>query len=215
MQPCIFEIAAHTPKQIEVRSSVGINIDPRSTAGVMRSRIDDDQSCYEFFFRIILRFVQNNNLQTLTFLRVVQNDNLQTLTSLRVVQNDTLQTLNDDCPKRDELILTKNAKNVDTRPFLSETKKYEIKTRTFPSEKRKTDYDTRTFPSENRKNDCEKAENTNKNGLFGVSLKNISKISADRSEKNENGPIRGLCGRRGQVSRKRGWLRSICHSRTN
>ena len=34
-------------------------------------------------------------------------------------------------------------------------------------------------------------------------MKNISKISADRSEKNENGPIRGLCGRRGQVSPKK------------
>ena len=90
-----FKFAELTPEKIEVRSSVGINIDPSSTAGVLRSRIEDDQSCVEFFLSIVLRVMQNKNLQTLT----------------------------DDCSKGDDLIVAKNAKSVNLRTILLENRK--------------------------------------------------------------------------------------------
>ena len=91
-----FKFAERAQEKIEVRSSVGINIDPSLTAGVLRSRIDDDQSCVEFFFRIMLR----------------------------VVQNDNLQTLFDGCPKGDDLLVAKNAKIVNMRMILFENRKH-------------------------------------------------------------------------------------------
>ena len=54
-----FRVSGAHSRKIEVRSSVGTTIDPSLTAGVLRRKIDDDQSCVEFFFRIMLRVVQN------------------------------------------------------------------------------------------------------------------------------------------------------------
>ena len=66
MRPRDFKFAELAQDKIEVRSRIGISIDPSSTAGVLRSRIENDQSCAKFFLRIMLRVVQNDNLQTLT-----------------------------------------------------------------------------------------------------------------------------------------------------